>query len=92
MAIHSQILIGPGRMRRPLIGAKGFRSFHWTRGTNSRKVMEACKRRRIFFGVYGEKKERGRGSVRKVVSSYVWRCSWKGYGKNEAWNGVVCSK
>jgi hypothetical protein len=32
MAIHSQILIGPRRMRRPLIGAKGFRSFHWTRG------------------------------------------------------------
>jgi hypothetical protein len=26
-----------------LVGAKGFRSFHWTRGTSSRKVMEACK-------------------------------------------------
>jgi hypothetical protein len=47
MAIHSQILIGPWRMGRPLIGAKGFQSFHWTRGTSSRKVMEVTKRKGI---------------------------------------------
>jgi hypothetical protein len=33
-------------MRRPLIGAKGVQSFHWTRGTSSRKVMEAYQAKR----------------------------------------------
>jgi hypothetical protein len=44
-------------MRRPSIGAKGFRRFHWTRGTSSRKVMETCKRRG-FGGMQREKKEK----------------------------------
>jgi hypothetical protein len=43
-------------MRRPLIGAKGFQSFHWTRGTSSRKVMEAYQGRRHC--VYGKKREK----------------------------------
>jgi len=42
-------------MRRPLIGAKGFQSFHWTRGTSSRKVMEAYQGGRHW--VYGEKEK-----------------------------------
>jgi hypothetical protein len=46
-------------MRRPLIGAKGFQSFHWTRGTNSRKVMEAYQIR--GHCVYGKKKKQGEG-------------------------------
>jgi hypothetical protein len=65
MAIHFQIFIGPWRMRRPLIGAKGFRSFHWTRGTSSRKVKEASKRK-DFWCMWGKKKKR-RMSVRKII-------------------------
>jgi hypothetical protein len=45
-------------MRRPWIGAKGFRSFHWTKGTSSRNVMEAYKRREVFSGMGKEKKRR----------------------------------
>jgi hypothetical protein len=48
-------------MRRPLIGAKGFQSFHWTRGTNSRKVMEAYQGRRHC--VYGEKEKEKENEV-----------------------------
>jgi len=44
-------------MRRPLIGAKGFQSFHWTRGTSSRKVMEAYQGRRHCVYVEKEKEE-----------------------------------
>jgi hypothetical protein len=43
-------------MRRPLIGAKGFQSFHWTRGTSSRKVMEAYQAKRHW--VYGKKEKK----------------------------------
>jgi hypothetical protein len=43
--------------------SKGFRSFHWTRETNSRKVMEAYQGRGYL--VYVGKKKRGGGSVRK---------------------------
>jgi len=53
-------------MRRPLIGAKGFRSFHWTKGTSSRKVMEACQRE-DFLCMGKRKKEKRRMSVRKIV-------------------------
>jgi hypothetical protein len=45
-------------MRRPLVGEKGFRSFHWTRGTSSRKVMEACKNGGLLGFVKGKKKRR----------------------------------
>jgi hypothetical protein len=41
-------------MRRPLIGAKGFQSFHWTRGTSSRKVIK--EENIVCFG----KKKRGK--------------------------------
>jgi hypothetical protein len=47
-------------MRRPWIDAKGFRRFHWTRGTSSRNVMETCKRREVFLGMEEEKKKRRR--------------------------------
>ncbi len=91
MAIHSQILIGPWRMRRPLIGAKGFQSFHWTRGTSSRKVMEAYQAG--MHCVYAKKGEgRGEWNVRKVVSSCVWEVFMERLWKNETWNEVVCSK
>jgi len=43
-------------MRRPSIGAKGFQSFHWTRGTSSRKVMEACQEKKKYC-VYVKKGE-----------------------------------
>jgi len=46
-------------MRRPLIGAKGFRSFHWTRGTSSRKVMEAYQGE-FFLCEYAKGKEKKR--------------------------------
>jgi hypothetical protein len=42
-------------MKRPLIGAKGFRSFHWTRGTSSRKVMEAYQDREDLVYVKNKK-------------------------------------
>jgi len=42
-------------MRRPLIGAKGFQSFHWTRKTSSKKVMEVYQARRHY--VYAKKGE-----------------------------------
>jgi len=45
-------------MRRPLIGAKGFQSFHWTRETSSRKVMEVYQARRHCVYV---KKGEGKG-------------------------------
>jgi len=35
-------------MRRPLIGVKGIQSFHWTRGTSSRKVMEAYQEKKAL--------------------------------------------
>ncbi len=44
-------------MRRPLIGAKGFQSFHWTRGTSSRKVMEAYEGKGIVCMGKKEKEE-----------------------------------
>jgi hypothetical protein len=37
--------------------SKGFRSFHWTRGTSSRKVMEAYQGRGFFFVCGKEEKE-----------------------------------
>jgi hypothetical protein len=42
---------------------------------------------------YAKKGEgRGKWSVRKVVSSCVWEVFMERLWKNEAWNGVVCSK
>jgi len=40
-----------------LIGAKGFQSFHWTRGTSSRKVMEAYQEKKHCVYVEKEKEE-----------------------------------
>jgi hypothetical protein len=53
--------------------------------------MEAYQgRRRCVYGKKGE--GRGEWSVRKVVSSCVWEVFMERLWKNEAWNGVVCSK
>ncbi len=41
MAIYLQFSLPQRRTRRPLISAKGFRSFHWTRGNKLKGVMEA---------------------------------------------------
>ncbi len=41
-----------------MIGAKGFQSFHWTRGTSSRKVMEVYQAKKHC--VYGEGRRRKR--------------------------------
>jgi hypothetical protein len=37
--------------------SKGFRSFHWTKGISSRKVMEAYQEREYLM--YVKKKKRG---------------------------------
>jgi hypothetical protein len=58
MAIYLQFSLAQRRTRRPLIGAKGFRSFHWTRGNKLKGVMEAHQGGRQC--VYGKKGE-GRG-------------------------------
>jgi hypothetical protein len=72
--------------------SKGLQSFHWTRGTSSRKVMEAYQGRGYY--VYVERKKRKGGSVRKnVFSPYVWRgVHGKGVCKNQTWKEVVCNK
>ncbi len=56
--------------------SKGFRSFHWTRETNSRKVMEAYQEKG-FFGVWGKRKkeEDEVGGIFQFLC--VERCSWK---------------
>ncbi len=59
MTIHFQILIGPLKDEEAIDWCKGFRGFHWTRGTSSREVMEAHKRR--GHCVYGKKQEGGGG-------------------------------
>jgi hypothetical protein len=59
---------------------KRISSFHWTRGTSSRKVMEAYQTRRHC--VYARKgEEREEWSMRKVVGSNV--C------KDQAWRECV---
>ncbi len=50
-----------------MIGAKGFRSFHWTRGTSSRKVMQVAKGRTSCVCEKEKKKEGRRMSVKKMV-------------------------
>jgi hypothetical protein len=78
-------------MRRPLIGAKDFEAFIWTRGTSSKKVMEAYQGGR-FFCVCGEEKKR-RMKCGEGFNSYVWGgVHGKGVCKNQAWKEVVCSK
>jgi hypothetical protein len=53
MAIHSQFSLA----LEAIDWSKGFRSFHWTRGTSLRKVMEAHQGREYL--VYGKNKKRG---------------------------------
>jgi hypothetical protein len=72
--------------------SKGFGNFHWTRGTSSRKVMEAYQGRGFFFWVCGKEKKR-KMKCEGEFSSYVWRgVHGKGVCKNYAWKEVVCSK
>jgi hypothetical protein len=61
MAIYLQFSLAQGRMRRPLIGAKGFRSFHWTRGNKLKGVMEAHQERR--HGCMGKKEKEEENEV-----------------------------
>ncbi len=51
-------------MRRPLIGAKGFQSFHWTKGTSSRGHGGSPRKRALC--VCENAKRRRRRSVRKI--------------------------
>ncbi len=74
MAIHSQILIGPWRMRRPLIGAKGFSKLSLDKGNKLKEGHGGLPKEGLLVYVKKEKKEGRRRSVRKIVfSSYVWR-------------------
>jgi hypothetical protein len=51
--------------------SKGFRSFHSTRGTSLREVMEVYQGREYL--VYVEKKKKRRMKCEEGFSSYVWR-------------------
>jgi len=50
-------------MRRPLISAKGFQSFHWTRETSSRKVMEACQEKKKNIVCMGRREKEEENEV-----------------------------
>jgi hypothetical protein len=45
-------------MKKPLIGAKGFRNFHWTRGISSRGHGGSPRKRALC--VWEKEKEKGR--------------------------------
>jgi hypothetical protein len=64
MAIPSQNFIAPRRMRKPLIGAKGFRRSHWTRETSSRGHGGSPRKRALC--VCEKTGRRRRRSVRKI--------------------------
>jgi len=51
--------------------SKEFQSFHWTRGTSSRKVMEAYQGGEESR--YGEKKKKRRMKCEEKISAYGWR-------------------
>ncbi len=90
MAIYSQFSLAL-EDEEAIDWSKGFASFHWTRGTSSRKVIEAYQGRG-FFSVYGKEKKR-RMKCEEFFSPYVWRgVHGKGVCKNQAWKEVVYSK
>jgi len=45
-------------MKKPLIGVKGFRSFHWTRGTSSRGHGGSLRKRALWYGRRKKKRRR----------------------------------
>jgi hypothetical protein len=47
-------------MKKPLIGAKEFRSFHWTKGTSSRGHGGSPRKRALCVWEKGKGKEKGR--------------------------------
>jgi len=51
---------------------EGFQSFHWTRGTSSRKGHGGLPRERRISCVGGRGKEENE-CVKKKISSYVWK-------------------
>jgi hypothetical protein len=51
-------------MKRPSIGAKGFQSFHWIRGTSSRKVIEAYQKKKTLC-VWEERRRKRRMNYEK---------------------------
>jgi hypothetical protein len=73
----------------------GFWSFHWTRGTSSRKGHGRFTKRvdgLCFLKPKGTKEEEE--CVRKNISSYVWKkvVHGKNMCKQRAWKEVVCNK
>jgi hypothetical protein len=77
----SSILIGSRKDEEAIDWSKGLGKLSLDKGNKLKEVMEAYQGREDVC-VFGKKGEgRGELSVRKVVSSCVWRCSWKGYGK-----------
>jgi hypothetical protein len=87
------ILIGSRKDEEAIDWSKGFQNFHWTRGTSSRKVMEAYQRGGFFLELYVEKKKKGRGSVRNLLVLMCVRITHgKDVCKNQTWKESVCSK
>jgi len=71
--------------------SKGFRSFHWTRGTSSKKVMEVYQGREESCVCEKEKKRKMK--CEEKISAYGWKgVHGKNLCKNEAWKEVVFSK
>jgi hypothetical protein len=58
--------------------SKGFRSFHWTRGTSSRKVMEVYQERRVSCVEEMRKEENECVSKRLFLMCVEGCCSKKG--------------
>ncbi len=70
MAIHSQFSLTL-KDEEAIDWSKRFRSFHYTRRTSSRKVMEAYQGKEEV-GVW-EKEKKRRMKCEEKISSYVWR-------------------
>jgi len=54
MAIHAQIFIGPWRMRRPWIDAKGFRKLSLDKGNKFKECHGSLQKERGLLG-YGRR-------------------------------------
>jgi hypothetical protein len=56
MAIHAQIFIGPWRMRRPWIDAKGFRKLSLDKGNKFKECHGSLQKERGLLG-YGRREK-----------------------------------
>ncbi len=70
MAIHFQFSLAL-KDEEAIDWSKGFRSFHYTRGTSSRKVMEAYQGKEEVS--VWEKEKKRRMKCEEKISSYVWK-------------------